>query len=406
LAKKRRLAKLSLLVGTTLACLVVAEIVLRVALPDTYAIYAFDERYLHKLVPNASKVFVHDAHDGGTRVPVRINSQGFRGEEFAPRKTGKRIVVYGDSFIEAEFTPLEATFTKTLEKFLRGATSEPVEVINAGVVAYGTDQISLRIDDEVDRLKPDAVVVAVYAGNDFGDLMRDKLFRLDDSGKLVENPHTISPALRSFFAERKRIRVFSAARSVLARAAAFVARARGREVEPAKPTSYIERVLKLRRAEYEEFVLRQDNEVKNLFRDSYDADISTNADADAALYKKRLMEQVVLRIKQTLDARGVPVVLLVIPCSIDLCPSGELSVDKKIYTQYDPAALTNAVQEIAVAHDIKYLNLYDAFRANDPCRLHFNYPNGHWNERGQSLAADLMSQLIISNKLLEGSKTP
>jgi hypothetical protein len=289
---------------------------------------------------------------------------------------------------------------------LSDATHQPVEAINAGVVAYGTDQISLKIDDESDTLKPDAVVVAVYAGNDFGDLMRDKLFRLDADGNLAENPHTISPALRSFFARRERVRVLSAARAVLARAAAFVSRARGGEGEPAKPTSYIERILKLRRAEYEEFVLRRDNEVKNLFRDSYDADISTNADPDAALYKKRLMEQVILRIKRTLDARGVSLVLLVIPCAIDLCPGGELSVDKKIFTQYDPASLTNAVREIAAAHDIKYLNLYDAFRANDPCRLYFNYPNGHWNERGQRLAADLMSQLIVSNKLLEGSKTP
>jgi hypothetical protein len=406
MANPPRLAKLSLLACTVLACLLLLEIVLRIALPDPYSIYALDERYLHRLIPNARKVFVHDARDGGGRVPVRINSEGFRGEEFAPEKAGKRVVVYGDSFIEAEFSPLEATFAKVLEQNLRGATRQPVEVINAGVVAYGTDQVSLRIADEIDRLKPDAVVVAVYAGNDFGDLMRDKLFRLDADGRLVENPHTISPELRAFFAARDRIRLLSAARAALGRARAFVSRAAPRGEPPPKRESYVEHVLALRRAEYQEYVVRGDNEVNNLFRDSYDGDISTNADPDAALYKKRLMEQVVLRIRQTVGARGVPLVLLVIPCSIDVCPAGELSVDKNIFKQYDPAALTDAVEGIAVAHGIKYVNLYDAFRANDPCSLQFKYPNGHWNERGQRLAADLMSRLIISDKLLEGGATP
>ncbi|MDT7603003.1 MAG: hypothetical protein QOF61_1000 [Acidobacteriota bacterium] len=350
---------------------------------------------------------MRDARDGGGRVSVRVNSMGFRGEEFAREKTTRRVVVYGDSFIEAEFSPLEASFPVVLEKFLRDSTREPVEVINAGVVAYGTDQVSLRIEDEVNSLKPDLVVVAIYAGNDFGDLLRDKLFRLDADGKLASNPHTISPALREFFAARTRLRLVSAAGGVLSRAKAILSRRQrgGAESQP-KRESYIEHVLALRRAEYQEFVLQGNNEVNNLFRDSYDADISTNADPDAALYKKRLMEQVVLRIKQTLDARGVPLILLVIPCSIDSCPSGELTVDRNIFKQYDPAALTNAVEEIATRHDITYLNLYEPFRANDPCSLHFKYPNGHWNERGQQLAADLLARLVVSNKLLEGSTMP
>jgi hypothetical protein len=403
----RTLAKLLLLVGTTLVCLLLAEVTLRIVSPDPHAVYTADERYLHRLIPNATKTFVRNPRDGGARIPVRINSLGFRGAEFAREKAGKRVVVYGDSFIEAEFTPLEATFPVVLEKFLRDATRQPVEVVNAGVVAYGTDQISLKIDDEIDTLKPDLVIVSVYAANDFGDLIRDKLFRLDADGKLVNNPHTISPTLRAFFNDRPRLRLLSDTVAALPRISAFLSRTPWWEdVQRTKPSRYVERAIEMRRMEYEEFVLLKDNEVKNLFNDSYDADISLDTDTDAALYKKRLMEQVVLRIKQTLDARRIPLVLLVIPCSVDVCPSYEVSVDKKIFKRYDPAALTNAVQEIAVKHGIEYLNLYDPFRTNDPCSLHLKYPDGHWNERGQGLAAALMSKLIVSDKLLERNATP
>lgn len=406
MSSSHRLAKLSLLVFTSLVCLLLAEVVLRVALPDPRGIYAVDERYLHKLVPNTTKTFVRNARDGGGRVTVRINSRGFRGDEFAREKTGKRIVVYGDSFIEAEFTPLAATFPKKLEEDLRDATRQPVEVINAGVVAYGTDQISLKLDDEIDSLKPDAVVVAVYAGNDFGDLLRDKIFRLDTDGKLVVNPHTISPSLRAYFAAHPRVRLLSDARAAIPRLSAWLSRTPWWEDVQEKASRYVARSVELRRAEYEDFVLLKDDEVKNLFGDGYDADISANADPDAALYKKRLMEQTILRIKQTVDARRIPLILLVIPCSIDVCPNYEVSVDKKFFKQYDPTALTNAVQEIAIKHNIEYLNLYDAFRANDPCSLHFKYPDGHWNDRGQQLAASLMSQLFVSHRLLKGDTTP
>src|SRR6185436_5789593 len=74
---------------------------------------------------------------------------------------------------------------------------EGVEVINAGVTAYGPDQACLRIEDEVARLDPDLVVLAVFADNDFGDLARDKIFRLDGDGRLRENHPRLSPKLRA-----------------------------------------------------------------------------------------------------------------------------------------------------------------------------------------------------------------
>ncbi|MCC5870682.1 MAG: hypothetical protein JJU27_19455 [Gammaproteobacteria bacterium] len=38
--------------------------------------------------------------------------------------------------------------------------------------------------------------MAIFAGNDFGDLVRNKLYRLNDSGALLENNYSVSTELR------------------------------------------------------------------------------------------------------------------------------------------------------------------------------------------------------------------
>lgn len=404
MSKSSRLAKALLLAGTTLVCLLLAEITLRVVRPEQENIYEIDERYLHRLVPGASKVFVRDSRNGGGRVPVRINSEGFRGPELRLAGAARRVVVYGDSFVEAEFSPLEETFTEYLGRNLREATHAPVEVVNAGVVAYGPDQVSLRIEDEADRLKPDLLVVAIYAGNDYGDLLRDKLFRLDASGALVQNHITIHPALREQFAHRARLRLVSD--SVLAYEN-IAAHLKGTlPDEEAEKATYVARAARTCRAQYEETVVRGDMEVKNLFGDDYDADIALGTDAEAANYKIRLMEQVLLRIKRTLDASSVPLALVVIPAVIDVSPNYGVIVDKDRYPLYDPAALTRAVQDIAARNGIACLDLFDPFRAADASRLYFKYPDAHWNAQGQHLAAELLTKMIVSHNLLRERNTP
>src|SRR6185503_7481910 len=109
---------------------------------------------------------------------VHVNALGLRGDEPEPTANGRqRIVVYGDSFVEAEFSPLAETFPKRLEARLRAA-GVPLEVLNAGVVGYGPDQVCVRLEKELTQLRPDLLIVALASGNDYGDLVRNKLFRL------------------------------------------------------------------------------------------------------------------------------------------------------------------------------------------------------------------------------------
>jgi lysophospholipase L1-like esterase len=93
------------------------------------------------------------------RAPVRINSLGLRGPELAPRPPGgARILLLGDSLVAGFEVAYEATFGAQLEKRLAGALGFPVQVVNAGVRGYGTDQSYLYFRDRGRLLEPDLVV--------------------------------------------------------------------------------------------------------------------------------------------------------------------------------------------------------------------------------------------------------
>ena len=74
-------------------------------------------------------------------VPVQINGEGLRDVEHTYAKPPRtfRVLVLGDSFVEAMHVPLEATFARLLEGELNadGATGH-IEVVSAGVSGYGT----------------------------------------------------------------------------------------------------------------------------------------------------------------------------------------------------------------------------------------------------------------------------
>jgi hypothetical protein len=76
-----------------------------------------------------------------------------------------RSVLVGDSFLEGFFVP--APLSAFVERRWASAGLSDMEAINFGVSATGPRQYFYRIRDVALALKPDAIVLAVYAGNDF-----------------------------------------------------------------------------------------------------------------------------------------------------------------------------------------------------------------------------------------------
>ena len=176
---RSRTKKLLVVVGSVVVALVVANLVLAHFLPLRGLIFQLDDELLFTLRPSSARTIQMAPRHGGSFVTTRVNAAGLRGPELAAKGAAERFVVIGDSLVLAENVALEDTFVERLGVHLRAADRD-VEVVNAGVTGYGPDQCLLRLERDFDLLKPDVVVIVLCATNDFGDVMRNKLFKLDE----------------------------------------------------------------------------------------------------------------------------------------------------------------------------------------------------------------------------------
>ncbi|MEA3409650.1 MAG: hypothetical protein U9Q95_04810, partial [Candidatus Eisenbacteria bacterium] len=120
----------------------------------------------YELLPNAES-----AHSTAEfSVPIRINSLGYRGDEFDPRKREQfRILVVGDSFTFGHGCTAEETYVSVLERALTEAVpvGRDVQVINAGYAACNSpDTYYLYLKKIGLLLEPDLVIVGFFIGND------------------------------------------------------------------------------------------------------------------------------------------------------------------------------------------------------------------------------------------------
>jgi hypothetical protein len=414
---------LTLLVSVGLS-LVVAELVLRgVFGPRFLTMFQRDDRVLYRLIPGVERVYVLEPINGSTVIRYKINSQGFRGAELARPGESTRVVVYGDSFIQGDFSQTEETFTEQLKGWLARKTGRSVEVVNAGVAGYGPDQELRRMEDELPGLKPDLVLVAIYAGNDFGDLLRDKLYRLASDGSLQDNPSEflddaiVSDMKRSFSEPmlRKvmriaRIRLFgypvvshprpdprTPLRSRADRWASF-----GPEARRARVDVDLEQGIE----EYRQYVIEGDNGVHDLLSDPYSADVSLTPTSESARYKIAMMEQIMRRMAETAANNRATLMFLLIPSPIDATDEHESGeVDPVKYPEYKRSTLTDLLEEICQRNGFRAVNLFGPFWQRRADGLYLKGFDDHWNARGQAYAAELVGEFLSAQNLLPGPRS-
>ena len=391
----RRLA--ALVLGLFAAALIAAagELLLRRLDPTPPVFYEPDPEALYRLRPAAQARYHYPWLPPGVFVDVSINSRGLRGPELPPRKPGRRVAVYGDSFVEARSTRFEETFPARLEAVLRGRGREPLDVVNAGVTGYGPDQVLARLERDQAFLDADLWIVVLYAGNDFGDLVRDRLYRLDPQAGLKRSHPSLADPLRALFAPPSGWRALALARAASRMRAALHADAAAAAAEAARSTDAL---LDECHQEYEES-LRPAVVVTNLFRDHYDADVSAAPRSNSAAYKRDLMAAVLAEMGRVARARSVPLLLVAVPAASDVSEADPHRVDASRFPEYRPQALTDALAERARACGLPIVNLFDPFRSRRDATL-YHPIDGHWNTDAQALAADLVADRIDAEGLL------
>ncbi|MBI2140936.1 SGNH/GDSL hydrolase family protein [Candidatus Woesearchaeota archaeon] len=393
--------RLLLFVAIVLLCLLALEFASRLLFPQYSETVSYDDRYLYKYLPHAERVFVNPLESDGKHHLLKVNSFGFRDEEFSAEKKGKvRIIVYGDSFIAGDFFDLNATFAKELESVLNKANKDVgragVEVLNGGVTGYGPDQVSLRMEDEIGLFNPDAVIVSIFVGNDFGDNIRDKIYRLDASGNAVLNNYFLSPSMKAKKAIYQRshlIRVLLALSDTLRWSSAS-----------SMELSYSQNLAK-NREECTDFVVNMSNVVTNLFADTFDVDISVEPESPCVEYKMNLMAGIIRRMKEVADAKGVHLLLLVIPSKYEVeepdFSEAVASLNASLNLNnagYDRESRYLFLDNVARASNISYVDLFPIFLERSRAEQLFWENGGHWNVAGQSLAVQLVKEeLMLSN---------
>jgi len=389
----------------SLIMLGVAEIAGEFLLGPRYRpIFQPDDRLIFKFIPERRSLMTRAAVNGGGTVAHRINSAGFRGEELRPAGYGLRVVVYGDSFIHAAYTAGADTFTQQLGRLLESRLGGKVEAINAGVSSYGPDQISLKMADELPRLRPDLVVVAIFAGNDYGDLMRDKMFRLGPDGSLLENRWVLDPKVRTWFELGQRESILKRAmRGTLA----SLRRAWGSHSAKSESTRHedftdIDFLLAEAGREYQSFVVEHDSTITNTHLDYYSADVSLTPNSASARYKIALMDAVLRRMRDVAAASGTPLLFLFIPHPADVTDHYDAwLVDRRRYPDYDGRNQIAPLERSARTLGTPFVSLYDAFRTANSNELYYHGGDDHWNDAGQRMAAELVDRYVADQGLLK-----
>ena len=395
---KRLVRDAAIIAGNTLVLLVVLELLLRLIRPELATdwrshliAYEANPHFGIELRANVSKEYPRLALNGGEATRWSTNSHGFRGEELAADPE-YRIVVYGDSNVQARFSNDPETFAVRLEERLTARTGVDVEVVNAGVVGFGPDQSVIRLGLEADALQPDLALLHVFADNDFGDIVRNRLLELAD-GELVPTGHpvTLDKKLEGklgLAGTREAIRKSLAIRALLRE---FRKSREPPEPETRDPDETIDRFVKKAAREWSVYANGEARQFSH-FADHYDIDIAIAPDSDSATEKLRLMESVLRRARDTAAEHGFDLLVVIQPSVVDLSRNSWFSYeDLGKYPEYDRSRLTAAVAAICARNDIDFVDLYADFAANEPDALFFRRSNNHWNDAGQDLAARVVT---------------
>ncbi len=318
-------------------------------------------------------------------VPVRINALGLRDAErvYAKPPGVFRILVLGDSFVEAMHVPLEATFPRLLESRLRTAAGDTrVEVISAGVSGYGTASEVLYFEQDGKRFAPDLVVLAFYPGND-----------------VKNNSPTLEDKLRPVYVDGRLARVdgddhTGQRRGMLARSAAY---------------QYIRQVVLTRQPALAQAlvrlgVLRADALRRAPDRAGVPVDYwvyAPTADAEWAeawTHTEHLLD----RLRQSVDAAGARFAIAVLSAREQVYPESWQAVlaahPAMASLPWDLDAPQRRVETWCAQHQVPCVTLAGPFREAaqaGAAPLHFHY-DGHFTPAGHQLAARVLADSLAA----------
>lgn len=380
---KKILAPLLMLAISGAICLVLAEVVVRVARPQPRLVitpgglYTPDPPGLYRLSPGYRGRIYNRVEYSNT---IRINSEGLRGPELEPpAEQTARILVIGDSFVFGVGVEDDETFTARLPQHLRHGVG-PAEGLNAGIPAFGVPDAESWLRRHGLALAPEVVVMAIFLGNDLADAAHvgDEVVIVD--GLLA--PRESSRGLKVWL--HRHSHLYVALKGLLEQPGFKPLRAKLGLGEPWK-------VRTLR----EEFGV-------------YSKSVETEMAAAVAATDEALAGLATLSAEH-----GFTLVAMLIPSEVQIDPErwlaglASLELDPEAF---DPTAPTRVFQRLLDRHEIATLDLTeilaDGLARGDELYLRFDR---HWTVDGHAVAAEKLAEFILSigvDQPVEESESP
>lgn len=392
----------NLVLATASLCLslIVAELALRSVIPlDSPR--PFDFRIPHPILgwvlqPNTT--YLYEIPEG--LVSVTYNSKGWRDLEHDVEKPDGifRILVLGDSFIEANSVKFEDTFHRHVEELARAAGNN-VEVINMGVAGYGTLQEYLVFQYIGHLYNPDLVLVGFFTGNDVINNSLELASILTEEGQVTN----ARPFLDLSASARWKITPvdFEGAQRSYAKHMASL---------EANRNKLIEKLVLLRlltagiaRIPVPEFLKIQESQLKPVDKSHQElALMGVNYCVEPAEYTRAwdAIERIFARFKEEVEAYGGKLVVFTVPAleevSLEYMEAVTANVAYPDKLCLDEAPGQARLSRMLTELDIEQISLLPDFRRvmrEDGINLYQS--DLHWNPKGHAVAAEsVVSELI------------
>lgn len=342
-------------------------------------------------------------------VTVTYNSQGQHDLEHEVNKPDRvfRILILGDSFMEAYSVELEDAFHRRVEKLARAAGAN-VEVINLGVAGYGTLQEYLAFREKGQFYKPDLVLLGFFPANDImnnsaelesmlGPARAQMLARpfLDPNdptlwtiipGDFEGAQHRFTEQRAFLDAQRRQI----TERLILLRLTRNIL-SRLKDIEFSANSRINEGKSDLLEVERQELALLGVNycDEPSEYTSAWDT-----------------TERILSRLKADVDAVGGQFVIFTVPALEEINFESYEKVNAPIVFR-DKLCIEEApgnmrLSQILTDLDIEQITLLPDFRiaSRDDRMLLYHLSDQHWNTEGHSLAAELVVSKLFERGLL------
>lgn len=350
-------------------------------------------------------------------VAVTINDKGLRDRphEYMPSPGVFRIVVLGDSFMEAYQVTLEESLPYLLQERLavRG-----VEVVNLGVGGYGTIQAYLALREEGLRYQPDLVILAFF-GNDVSDDSRElqELRNDPDDFKTFGRPFVRvagddaeiewvmpDPARVERYVAERRAKRSSALRAVF------------RFLVPTQVGNAFERGLpKLlpRAAEHHDPHVVLGWPFLSDFSPEFASPKLDRSRYDEVWGKAwRITRRMILETQRLARSAGAEFAILYVPNRVQVDPEHRRRAEREFPgLPFDLTRLNRELARFSAAHGIPLLDPLDAFIGENSQRLLFHqFEDRHWNADGHEVATRELVRFLDREALIppaaSGGRSP